>query len=200
MIVYINQGTRKLAIRIANRSTGDYAASYEDMQLFIRPGPMDGCDCWEGGSPWYFYGCWPGHPTGVDVANPWKRRDIPTLVYDAAELDDDGRVVFNLDERLDQIPAGRYTGIIQTTPLRGFAFDPDKLLVVKPKPAEKVLPEGYDFPSCGIDYPPAEPPKPPKEACILAIFEIDLGPSCGDHFIDQVVLEPANNICGENDG
>lgn len=201
MIIYINQGSRTLSIRIANRSTGDIAASWEDIQLLVKPGPAHGCDCWEGGSPWVFNGCWPGHRTGVDIANPWKRENIPTMVFAAESFSDDGHLVFTLDDRLDQVPPGRYTGIVQRTPIQDVKYDPYTLLHIPDAPPEKVvIPKGFDFPACSVDIPPAEPPEPPKEACVLAVFDIDLGPSCGDHFIDQVILEPALGTCGEKDG
>lgn len=135
--------------------------------------------------------------TDVDIANPWRGPDIPTLVYDAQEIDEEGRLVFFFDNKLELLPPGRYTAHIHYTPIEGFVFDP-AVLFVKPEPEPVQLPPGYNFRDCAPDFPSPAPPPPPKRACILAVFEIDLGVTCGDHHIDQVMFEESLKSCAEN--
>lgn len=197
MIIHLPQGARKLAIKVTNNKDQGTLATYKGVQLHLIPGGKCGCDCWEGGSPWVLHGCWPGKITDVDIANPWRGPDIPTLVYDAQEIDEEGRLVFFFDNKLELLPPGRYTAHIHYTPIEGFVFDP-AVLFVKPEPEPVQLPPGYNFRDCAPDFPSPTPPPPPKRACILAVFEIDLGVTCGDHHIDQVMFEESMKSCAEN--
>ena len=59
----------------------------------------------------------------------------------------------------------------------------------KPDVPEVKLPEGYEFAlnQCGDPFPESPPPPPPPpRCCVLAEFGIDLAPSCGDHYVDQI--------------
>lgn len=197
MIIHLPQGARKLALKIANNKDHGTLATWKGIQLHIAPGAQCDCGCWEGGSPWVLNGCWPGKITGVDIANPWRGPDIPTLVYDAQTVDEDGRIVFFLDDKLEAIPPGRYRGYVQYTPIEGFVFDP-AALKIEPKPEPIQLPPGYESRECSPDFPSPPPPVPPKRACILAEFEIDLGVTCGDHHIDHVMFEETMKSCAEN--
>lgn len=197
MIIYLPKGARKLALRIKNVKDQSQVVSYSGIQLLLKHGGQCDCDCWEGGSPWVLRGCWPGKITDVDIANPWRGPDIPILVYEAQDIDAEGRVVFFLDDKLDALPTGRYKAIIQTAPDERFVFNPAQL-VAPVQPAEKVLPPGYDFKECSPDFPPPDRPEPPKPVCVLAVFDVDLGPSCGDHLIDQADMEYTMKSCMES--
>lgn len=197
MIIYLPKGARKLALRIKNIKDQSQLASFSGIQLLLQHGGQCGCDCWEGGSPWVLHGCWPGKITDVDIANPWRGPDIPILVYEAQELDADGRVVFYFDSKLDALPPGRYRATVQTTPDERFVFNPAQL-IAPDTPPEKILPPGYETRGCDPGFPQPELPEPPKPVCILAVFDVDLGPSCGDHIVDQINMEYSMKSCMES--
>lgn len=195
MILYITRGTSRIALRVKELNQNSQVISWEHLQLLIEPGQWD-VDCGPNGSPWFLYGCWPGKLTGVDIANP-PQPDFPTLIYPAFELDADGRVVFKLDERLHSLPNGRYTGTLRTMPsVPPFHMTP----IVLPKPDARDIPDEYVIGrNCEVSFP-APPPRPPKPACcILARFDIDLGPECSEHYIDQVTVDMYDG-CGVDDG
>lgn len=194
MILYINRGTARLALRVREINQTSQLTSWQQLQLLIQPGQWDE-DCGPNGSPWILHGCWPGKRTGVDIANP--HFDFPIIVYQAYEMDNDGRVVFLLDEKLYALPNGRYTGVLRVMPhVPPFKMSP----IVLPKPHEMDIPDEYKIGrNCDVSFP--EPPHPPRqpECCILARFDIDLGPECSDHYIDQVTVD-MHNGCGVEHG
>lgn len=209
MIVHITQGMTRLGLLIKDYGTNRILTDWRVLQLVVTPGQFDKC-CAPAGSPWYLTGCWPGKRTGVDVAN-W-RPDFPAIVYDAFELDPDGRIVFRLDERLHRLPPGRYTGAVRTyfgkrpRTTCGPACDgrPQDIpaMVIRPAPKRPRvhIPPEYRIGAerCPIDLsvPPPKPPKPRPVSCVLAVFDIDLGPICSDHLIAQATAEFALADCG----
>lgn len=205
MIVTLTRYTTRLAVRIKNLLDGGQLVHWQELQLVIAPGEDEHNDCHQGGSPWVLCGCWPFHPTGVDVANP-SPHDFPALTLDAFETDDEGRVVFVLDKRFHKLPNGRYTGILRVHP----HTPPINLVPHKPSPSVLKpipIPSGYGvgrgsqvhYERCGKAPcgPLCAPPPPPRHACILARFDIDLGPECAQHMVDQCALEFTRNDCGE---
>lgn len=193
MILYLAQGMAELAMRLKNLPTGDQVVSWEDIQLLIQPGQWDRC-CGPNGSPWILHGCWPGHRTEVDIAN--FRPDFPTLVYQAERLDDEGRIVFHLDERLWRLPPGRYSGTLRASPTHGGTYEPVSLKVMPKHPDKGIPPEYLIGRDCNPDFPVPPPPPPRPKCCILSRFDIDLGPMCAEHMVDQVNVEFALNPCG----
>lgn len=208
MIVTVTRYTARLALRVKNLLDGGQVTDWRLLQLVIAPSCEDRMCC-GGGSPWILCGCWPFHPTGVDVANP-APHDFPAIVLDAFETDDEGRVVFRLDHRFHALPNGRYVGILRAHP-----HTPPINLVRdmpggKPPPPKGVpLPPGYGigngaavfYDKCGplpCD-PPCPPPPPPPHVCVLAKFDIDLGPECSDHMVDQCAIELVRTDCGETE-
>lgn len=189
MIVYLTQGARQLALRLRETGSFNPVTRWEDIQLLIAPGQYDN-QCGPNGSPWFLSGCWYNAPTGVDVAN--YRPDFPTIVYCAADLDEENRIVFHLDERLDNLPAGRYSGTLRQAPMKGLVFEPMSLRV-GPKQPDRGIPLMYHPEmACDVKFPDG-PVKfePPQHCCVLAQFDIDLGPACVDHMIDQISVEMA---------
>lgn len=187
MIVRIDPDAVRLALRV-KAGPGLQVGSWRGLQLLVEPGPRpDECG---GGSPMYFLGCWPGPSQtgpGIDVAN--FRPDFPAICIEAFELDQEGRVVFRIKDALKTLPPGRYRGTLRYAP----PMDPMCMTPLhdlgKPKKDEVKLPEGYEaaLVQCGDPFPEdALPPPPPPQCCVVAVFGIDLAPSCGDHYIDQI--------------
>lgn len=200
MIIYLSRGAARLAFRLRNMNTHDQLISWNNLCLHIRPGQYDQ-PCGPNGSPWVLTGCWPGKPTGVDIANP-QPYDFPTKRIPAFKLDADGRVVFRLPPDLWELPNGRYTGcIIAEKPGHDKPFNFDAFMKVMPPPPEKpevVLPPGYDVgKNCDVRFDSHPPEIDNPAPCILAIFDIDIGPECSDHYADQVVVEMARITCEE---
>lgn len=192
MIVYISKGTAQLAVRIREIKKLSQLVSWEPLQLCIAHSQTGKVRA----SPWIFYGYWPGVPTGVDINNQFFP-DVPTVVYNAVENDADGRVVFNLDHRLFSLPNGRYRAAIRALPRRDKFSPPVKVL---PPPEERDIPPEFIIGrKCGPE-PELPPPPPPREhCCVLAQFDIELGPECSDNFADQIAVE-YRNACGVDNG
>lgn len=199
MILPLAKDAIRLAVRIRSYGGGQ-VSDWKHLQLCIIPGQIDASPCCgPEASPWYFHGCWPGVRTDVDL-NDVPMGDIPVVVSDAFELDDEGRVVFLLGPFFPILRPGRHTGIVR--------FMPHNLTPVfldvhgiprKPPKAAPILPDGYDIGmECGGN-PPAPPPPPcrPPEICVLARFDIDITPACGEHFIDEAAVDFALDLCGE---
>lgn len=206
MIVYLSRGMTRLALRIRELGEGRQLTDWRRLQLLIQRGQFDRKGCGPNGSPWFLEGCWPGHCTGIDVANP-QPVDFPTICYNAYDLDADGRVVFRLDEKFQSLPTGRYSGTLRTT-ATGFSLplnmlpgvnlgrEPIKPGVILPpgfRPGDVFRPDPTNSPVCG-PFPHPEP------CCILTMFDIDIGPECSDHMVDQVVVDFALSTCGEEHG
>lgn len=195
MILYLIQGMSSLALRIKETNRQSQLTDWRQLQLLIQPGEAQWDTC-HMGSPWVLTGCWPGHRTGVDTAN--YRPDFPTICYDAEELDPDGRVVFRLDQRLWCLPPGRYLGSIRTYGHNGLGWVPPFNLThdMSREALEGViLPPGYQGEGCYYQPDACPPPVEPPKCCILARFDIDLGPACHEHTIDQAAVEYAVTIC-----
>ena len=211
MIVHITHGMTRLGLHIKEYGSGRLLVDWESLQLLISPGQYDSC-CGPNGSPWILTGCWPGKHTGVDVAN--ARPDFPTIIYDAFELDADGRVVFRLDDYLFRLPSGRYTGAIRTfynpnrkqnactPPCMGSSKYPAVVLKPAPRRPHHIIPPEYliGATDCAVDLAlSVKPPKPKPKSCVLAVFDIDLGSVCSDHLVSQVNVEFALSDCALGD-
>lgn len=199
MILYLSRGAARLAVRLREMNTGSQLISWRNLCLLIQPGQFDQ-PCGPNGSPWILTGCWPGKPTGVDIANP--HYDFPTVRIPAHTLDADGRVVFRLPENLWNLPNGRYTGSIileKDGHEKPFSFDAFlKVMPPLPDKQEVILPPGYDIgKECEVQFDTPAPPPPPPMPCVLARFDIDLGPECSDHYADQIAVEMARTYCEE---
>lgn len=191
MIVQFTEDTAKVAVRVKAWPIQRYAADWQHIYLVILPGQTDNRCCCQGGSPWILHGCWPLHPTGVDLMNP-RQPDFPAFFIQAETLDDKNQLVFDLPERWKQtVPWGRYTGEIHYRPQ-----------AIVPVNFRRVVPEGekpatWEFldPGCGCNMPkpvPHCPGEPPPHVCILSRFDIDYGPRCSEHIIDRIALEFEN--------
>lgn len=196
MIIYITQGVSRLTFRLKTYGNASQLSDWRNLQLLILPGEY-GCPCGEGGSPWIFRGCWLRGRTDVDIAN--FRPDIPALCYKAFEVDDKGQVVFRLDQRMFDLPPGRYTGILRLAPkMKPLNLTPLYNLGKSAIKDEVILPPGYEFSknSCSSEPVPPEPlPAPEPKCCELAKFDIDLGPECVDHYVDQAAVTLAITNC-----
>ena len=163
MILRLTQDMTRLALRIRDSWEGRQLTDWQRLQLLILPGQRDMMDqCGPNGSPWILTGCWPGKRTNVDVAN-W-RPDFPALICPAFTLDADGAVVFRIDDRIHNLPPGRYTGVIRVTPRQVPPYDPHDLCgssckplppgpVLKPfpiKPDGKVIPPRISCRGAGL--------------------------------------------------
>lgn len=185
MIITITRQTTRLALRLRNTFDGRYLQDYKNLQLVIRPPQIDPCHI--GGSPWYLTGCWPFHPTCVDVANP-PRPDFPAMTADAFEVDKEGRIVFIIPKKLYNLPNGRYEGVIRVHHSLPINY-PRKDVAIYPwgqLGAQVHLEEGKGFVPC--ELPKCVIPEP-KPACELYKFDIDLGPECAAHMVDQCAVD-----------
>ena len=193
MIVSLTRYTTRLALRIRTTTDGAYLTDWRKLQLVISPNRH--CKC--NGSPWFLSGCWPFHPTGVDVANSVPP-DFPAIVIDAFEQDAEGRIVFPLDQRVHSLPNGRYHGTVRahehTLPINIAAI----LYGREQKDLQRGASVQYrtDGQQTPCDEnPPLKEPQP-APCCNLVSFDIDLGPECAQHMIDQCAVEFAYNDCG----
>lgn len=197
MIISLTRYTARLALRI--RNTLDFAQTndWKNLQLLIMP-PEPRRGCHVGGSPWYLHGCWPFHPTDIDVANPWVP-DFPTIAIDAFDADEEGRIVFLLDDRVYALPNGRYIGIVRmhqhaqpiNIPSEGMQA------VFQLHGAASYYDKGR-LSSCEELCQPKPALLTPRPACDLVKFDIDLGPECAQHMVDQVVVEFPRASCGDD--
>lgn len=188
MILYIADGITRIALRIKQLGGRSQLISWHNLRMIVHRGQLDCNPCFAG-TRLIFTGCWPTGRTNVDVAN--CRPHVPPFFCDAFELDQDGRVVFRLGDHFSKRPYGRYTAIVIEVPPNKKPVTPFNLLADSIKKTE----ENNNF-NCIPDEPVMHirHPKP----CVLAEFEIDYGPKCHDHIIDQVVYEHALNTCGED--
>lgn len=181
MILQVSEDIKRVAIRLKSWRNQRYARDWANLYLIIEPGQRDDCcGCCEGGSPWYVWGCWPGHRTGVDLMNP-PRPDFPAFVIKAEELTDKDLVVFELPARWrETVPFGRYSGTVRYQPMNGTV--PINALI---NLGNWHLPHGECM--CNQPQPPAM--LPPPRVCDLVHFDIDYGPRCHQHIIDRVDVE-----------
>ena len=168
MIIRIDPDAVRLALRV-KAGPNFQVGSWRGLQLLVE---------------------WPGPSQtgpGVDVAN--FRPDFPAIVIEAFELDMEGRVVFRIKDAFKGLPPGRYRGTLRfCPPMEPMCLTPLRDLG-KPKKDEVRLPEGYEaaLAQCGDPFPdPPPPPPPPARCCVVSVFGIDLAPSCGDHYVDQI--------------
>lgn len=197
MILSLTRYTTRLALRVKNLIDYGQLTDWHALQLVIMPGEERRSSCHVGGSPWVLTGCWPFHPTGIDVANP-PRPDFPAIVLDAFDSDDEGRIVFQLDQRVHMLPNGRYTGLLRIHP----HTPPINLDAIARLKVRAPLGAAVRYDNDGTIVPCEDKlvPMPPKqEACVLARFDIDLGPECAQHMVDQCAVELARPLCGDNE-
>lgn len=112
MIVSLSRYTSRLAVALESPADNARLMDWRHLQLLVMPPPPP-----KGvpGSPWFLWGCWPFHPTGVDMSNP-PRPDFPVICIDAFDCDTEGRIVFILDRRIHDLKPGRYQGEIRVHP------------------------------------------------------------------------------------
>lgn len=195
MILPISRYTGRIALKIHEVIHNNYVSDFRQLQLLIMPGEInDERRCVRVmGSPWYLHGCWPFHPTEVDTANH-PRPDFPVIAYDAFDSDDEGRVVFSLDQRLWDLPDGRYTGIIRMKPIKppiNFPENIKRLQHIYTAQSHYTL--EHRLTPC--NYVP-EPLQPVQEVCNLLTFDIDLGPQCAEHMVSQANVSFVRTDCG----
>lgn len=199
MILHLNYDTTRVALAISHWPTGRQQSDWKHLYLVVTPGEEDAkCSCHTGGSPWYLWGCWPGKPTGVDVANP-GRPDFEPFYISAHELDSKGRIVFILPERWRQIARGRYTGAVWYAE----PYGPLPKLPNVPKLYKLIekykTPTLYSYSDCNSPCPPPLPPlSEPPQACILTKFDIDYGYKCSEHIIQEAAVEMSLAACEED--
>lgn len=180
MILQISEDVSKIAIRTKSWRNQRYVRDWQNLYLIIDPGQAGGdCCCHEGGSPWFVWGCWPGHRTGVDLMNP-PRPDFPAFVIKAEELRNDS-VVFTLPTRWrETVPFGRYNGTLRYQPI-------DRTVPIN---AIAYLGQWHQPPEeCFCNPPPPPVIIPHNPTCDIARFDIDYGPLCYQHFLDRVDVE-----------
>lgn len=199
MIIHLDYDTTRIAVGISHWPTGRVVSDWRNLALTITPGQDDQCDCCHtGGSPWYLYGCWPGKPTGVDVANPPKP-DFPPFFIPAHEYNSDGRIVFVLPERWRAVAYGRYTGrVVYQPPVSPILPLPP--VAKLPKALRKYeTPVLYSYNDCSApDEKQAICVAPPAPACVLAKFDIDYGYKCSEHIIRDAAVNIALAACEED--
>lgn len=185
MILQLTDDATSIGIRIKGIPNQQYLADWQGLALGIMPGERGCACCHTGGSPWYVWGCWPGHRTGVDLMNP-PPPDFPAFHISASDIKDN-LVIFNLPDRWRKtVPYGRYTGFVRYQPEKVF-YDPVNSRVnlgVVPVPQDPGCYEYHEH--CGCPMPP------PLKPCVLAEFDVDYGPRCSQHIIDRIDVELAN--------
>lgn len=196
MILTITRYTAQLALKIEELVSHSQLTDANNLQLLIIPGEINdtcGCKPLTMGSPWLLHGCWPYHPTDVDVANP-QLPDFPTLAYDGFDVDEEGRIVFHFDDRLWELPDGRYTGILRIKPI----LPPINLPQNIPKldslyTAQSHYTAEHRIEPCNFVAGNSQFTLPPT--CVLATFDIDLVPHCAQHMISQVNVVMTQTSC-----
>lgn len=226
MILQISSDMSRVAFQI--EAWGRQLIDWDKLELVIEaaecePKPLCCKRPHVPGSPWVLTGCWPGHWTGIDIAN-FRAYDLPDyrpLVIPAYGLDNDGRVVFLLmDEPFKALPYGRYAGSIRVRhtppPQMTAAYNLASMVHVLHE-GDRAIPPEYGnccdtFPFAAADLGPKHctpkqgvlcPPgmcPPPKRDCILAEFDIDYGPGCSDHIVRSVVADFHHPTGGIADG
>lgn len=110
-IVRICQGQPELAVRLTTSGcNGAQLVDWQQVRLVIVPPPRQTCELPL--SPQVFKGCWPTH----DIES-WNNsfilpETLPLLIYPAFGTNEDGDIVFALDEQLWK-RRGRYIGVIE---------------------------------------------------------------------------------------
>lgn len=190
MIVHLYQGMCEVAIKLGRV---DVPCGFK-VQFLICPIPATPPAC--GGSPWYLHGCWPFHRTDVDVANP--RVDYPPVCLWSDGLDHhDCTFHFPIDERIWELPAGRHHGLIRLVPELPFGGATE--VKVMDKPVEKIIPPEYIIgKDCGLKRECCPPPPKEPECCVVAEFDVELGPTCPDGTIEKVCEVYPTQLLGEN--
>ena len=194
MILPITRYTAQLAFKLQDFIT---CGTLTDLQLLIMRGEWnEECGCKENymGSPLYLHGCWPFHPTDVDLANPIQP-DFPVLVYDSFDVDEEGRVVFNFDDRLWELPDGRYTGVLRVRPVNPPINLPQNIPKLEPLySAQSYYTLAHRLMPCGYE-PPTTTCTPADPVCILTTFDIDLQAHCAQHMVSQVNVIMTRTAC-----
>lgn len=184
MILHLTRYTARLALKINEIVYNHQVTSPDQLRLLIVPGEFNN-ECRKPrtmGSPWFLSGCWPFHPTGVDLANP-RLPDFPMLGYDGFDIDSEGCIVFNFDDRLWKLPDGRYTGFLIIKPVRPPINLPSQVNKLQPLyTAQSHYTFDHRLEPCGFNRVEFKEPEP---LCILSSFDIDLGPRCAEHMVSQ---------------
>jgi len=108
-IIRLCHGQPELAIRIVQPGcNGAQIIDYKHIRLVI-----EAPDCgFLLKSPVTLTGCWPGHPWAPGTSGEVPHQ-LPALVYPAFDTDEMGRTVFRFDDKLWQMPPGRYFGNVE---------------------------------------------------------------------------------------
>ena len=187
MIVHINKGMCALSINLK-----DFPENCsESLQLVIMPMITR---CGEGGSPWFLHGCWPFNTTDVDIANP--RPDFPVICINAEHTDCACGFRFPFNEHVWKLPAGRHKGMLRLIP--NLPCPPLPVVQVMKEAKGKCIPPEYNVGSdCHLDFNKPKPPKPVKQCCVIAEFDIEIDPVCKRKDIESVCEIYPNSFMGE---
>ena len=189
MILHLYQGMCEVAIKIDRLPV----PCTTRLQLVICPIPVPPPSC--GGSPWFLHGCWPFHPTDVDIANP--RHDYPPVWILSDGVDHhDCMYHFPFGNKLDELPIGRHHGMIRVVgePKFGGATE----VKVLPKKVAKIIPPEYLMgKDCNLKREKCPPCPPEPECCIITEFDIELGPKCPAGEIEKVCEVYPTELLGE---
>jgi len=107
MIIKLRYGQPQLKLRLVEAACTGTVLSKDGLSLVIREPELDPKLCVRT-SPWVIEGCWPHYRGPHDTTPPPK----PSLVYPAFDMDDDGSIIFQLDNKLSAWPPGRYLGTV----------------------------------------------------------------------------------------
>lgn len=110
-IVRICQGQPELAVRLTTAGcNGAQLVDWKQVRLLIVPPARTTCELPL--SPQCFKGCWPTHDIEKWNASFSLPESQPLLIYPAFGTNEDGDIVFVLDEQLWK-RRGRYIGLIE---------------------------------------------------------------------------------------
>lgn len=105
-------GQSELAVRLVQPGCdGGQLIDYKHVRLVISP-PC--CPNPIMKSPQCFCGCWPGYKTPWTDAHLYSQ-DLPSIVYPGFDTNEQGETVFRFDQKLWDLPPGRYQGSIELT-------------------------------------------------------------------------------------
>jgi hypothetical protein len=190
MILHLYQGMCEVAIRISKLNVPCGCR----LQLVICPIPVPPPSC--GGSPWFLHGCWPFHPTDVDIANPHP--DYPPMCLWSDGVDHhDCLFHFPVDNKLWDLPVGRHHGMIRIAPEPKFGGATE--VKVLSKKVDKMIPPEYLIgKNCNLEREKCPPPPKEPECCVVTEFDIELGPVCPNGEIEKVCEVYPTQMLGEN--
>ena len=134
MIVRLCEDTPKLGLRIVQPGCSGAQLMDRGIELAIMPASCP--------SPEHLIPVW------EDCELHWEshRKPIPTVIYPAFEVDDDGLVVWYFDQRLWSLPPGRYIGRVL---LEGHCISADIFIDLCNRPVIIDKAVAVIVPSCG---------------------------------------------------